>query len=400
MADSATVWAWSIEAEANIDLAERYNEQTGASIEVNKLGSNALQNRLQSAVLSGRGAPTMSQETSRRVQNYIDTEGLRNIRPWLEEDDLTDQFVDFKMDQMRGPDGGIFGIPIDTGPVTLFYRNDVAEEHGLDFEGIETYEDYMAEGEKLPDDKFLTQVARSETVDHWRLYLRQMEGNAINDDGQIVIHSEKSIAAATHINELVQSGLATVLDDWSASWFTQFKNGNIASLPAASWMSGVWKDEIPSTSGLWRNRKLPRFSNGFGGVATQQGGSAFLLPKQNETPAQRRAYDFGTFSVATEESVRHRVNQYVLFPAWKPVLETDIFSQEVEFFGGTKAYEPMAEVLTEVPIWNWTADTPEISETMNTHLTQMLNGQLQPQEAMQQAAQDVANRTGRELADL
>ena len=342
----------------------------------------------------------MSQDTSRRVQNYIDADGLLDISSWMEEDGIKSEFAGFKMEQMKGKDGGIYGVPIDTGPVTLYYRKDVADEHGLDFESIKTYEDYKAEGEKLPDDKYLTQIARSAPADHWRLYLRQMEGNAINEKGEIIIHSEKSIEAANWINDLIQSELAVLLDDWSSSWFTQFKNGTIASLPAASWMAGVWKDEIPSTSGLWRNRKLPKFSNGFGGVATQQGGSAFVIPKQNELPNQRRAYDYAKFSAAKKSSINHRVNEYTLFPAWKPALKSDAFNQSVEFFGGTKAFRTMAEVIKNVPTWNWSADTPEISETLNTHLTQMMNGKTTPKKAMQQAAKDVAERTGRKMASL
>jgi multiple sugar transport system substrate-binding protein/lactose/L-arabinose transport system substrate-binding protein len=399
MANSATLWAWSIEAEANKDLAQQYNEQTGADVQTEKLGTSTVQDRLQSSIVSGSGAPTMSQETSRRVQNYINIEGLQDITSWMEEDELVDSFVDFKMDQMRSSDGAIYGHPIDTGPVTLYYRNDIAEEHGLDFESVTNYQEYREVGDQLPDDIYLTQVARSETVDHWRLYLRQMGGNAINDDGQIVIHSEKSVVVADHLNKMIQSGIATLMNDWASSWFTAFKQGDIVSLPAASWMSGTWKDEIPSTSGLWRNRKLPKFS-GYDGVATQQGGSAYILSKQNETSAQRRAYDFAKFAAATTDAWEYRLNNYNLFPAYLPALESDAFSQDIEFFGGTKAFQTMAEVLRDVPIWNWSADTPDIAEVLNTHLQRMFNGGLTPEEAMQQAAQSAADRTNREMANL
>ena len=45
-----------------------------------------------------------------------------------------------------------------------------------------------------------------------------------------------------------------------------------------------------------------------------------------------------------------------------------------------------------------TADTPEVSQAMETELQRMINGEQSPEEAVQAAAETVAENTDRDLA--
>ena len=71
---------------------------------------------------------------------------------------------------------------------------------------------------------------------------------------------------------------------------------------------------------------------------------------------------------------------------------------ENEFLGGQRAGRMFAEVAPNIPSYRYTVDTPEVTKAINTHFSDMMDGKVSPTKAVEKAAKQVANRTGRDLA--
>jgi multiple sugar transport system substrate-binding protein/lactose/L-arabinose transport system substrate-binding protein len=91
-------------------------------------------------------------------------------------------------------------------------------------------------------------------------------------------------------------------------------------------------------------------------------------------------------------------DEYGLFPALETTYDDPVFDEELDFYDGQPARALFAEVAQDAPGYRFTADTPEVSQAIETELQRMINGEQSPEEAVQAAAETVAENTDRDLA--
>jgi multiple sugar transport system substrate-binding protein/lactose/L-arabinose transport system substrate-binding protein len=100
-------------------------------------------------------------------------------------------------------------------------------------------------------------------------------------------------------------------------------------------------------------------------------------------------------------SAEHQITmyeEYGIFPALESAYDSDAFDQQNEFLGGQEAGRMYAEIAPEIAPYRYTVDTPEVTKAVNTHFRDMMTGDKTPKEAVDAAAQQVADRTDRDLA--
>ncbi|WP_233203980.1 extracellular solute-binding protein [Halegenticoccus soli] len=399
MAAKATGWAWDVAAKS-LDLTDEPYEKRAngnADVTIEQYGHDALVDKFKSALLSGSGAPDFSILESVVAPSFIGTGGLRDLSDRISDAGLKSAFVSGKWEAITGEDGGVYALPWDIGPVGVFYRRDVYEAHGIDPSSIETWEQYVEAGRKLPDDVFMGNLPPNDLAGVWRMQFRQLGGEPFTADGAVNVHSEASVRVARHIRDLEEAGIVANMQSWSSSWFSAYGEGKIASLPAGAWMEGTLRDSLPKTSGKWGVYALPAFETG-GNRATNWGGSNLCIPKQTDDAVANRAWDYVKFALSTPEMQNEMYEKYGIFPALKAAYDADLYGAKVDFFGGQRIRRIFAELSADIPGYRFTADTPEVTEAMGTHLQRMLDGKYGPKEAVTKAAEQVAERTDRDLA--
>jgi multiple sugar transport system substrate-binding protein/lactose/L-arabinose transport system substrate-binding protein len=396
MASSVTAWSWDVAARSLDLIDEPYEEANGGDVTVEQFGRSNMKDKFKSRILSGSGAPAIATMESVDAAAWVDTGGLRDIRPWIEDAGIRDGFVSGKWGPLT-KDGATYALPWDLGPVGMFYRNDVADEHGLDLESVETWDQFIEEGEKLPDGTALINFPPNDYDGIWRMMFRQLGGLPFTDSGAVNIHSEKSLQVARQMKRAHDAGITSSVASWSSEWFNRFAEGSIAGLYGGAWIEGTLKAEIGDTSGKWRVMKPPAYESG-GNRATNWGGSNLVIADQVSDAKARRAFDYMQYALANEEMQLKMYREYGLFPAYKPAYESDAFDQGSEFLGGQAAGRMFAEIAPNIPSYTYTTDTPEITKAINSEFKKMISGDLTPKEAVDSAATQVADRTGRELA--
>lgn len=396
MASKATAWGWDVAAKALDIVDEPYEDAHGGDITVEQFGRSNMKDKFKSRILSGSGAPAMAMMESVDAAAWVDTGGLRDVSGWIEDAGIKSDFVSGKWGPLT-KDGSTYALPWDVGPVAAFYRNDVAQDHGLDMDGIETWDQFIAEGEKLPDDIAMLNLPPNDYDGIWRMMFRQLGGLPFTDSGAVNINSEKSVRVATQMKEAHDAGITSSVASWSSEWFSRAGNGSIVSILSGAWLEGTLKAELGDTSGNWRVMRPPAYDSG-GNRATNWGGSNLVIANQVSDAKARRAWDYMKFALGTKEQQVAMYKAYGLFPAYKPAYQSSAFDQGSEFLGGQAAGRMFAEIAPNIPTYNYTTDTPEITKAMNSELGRMISGDLSPQEAVDRAAQQVANRTNRDLA--
>ncbi|SFR67803.1 ABC transporter substrate-binding protein [Halogeometricum limi] len=396
MADSIEVWGWDVAAKSLDLIDEPYEEERGGDVTINQIGRADLKDKFKSTLLSGSGAPSAAMMESVDAASWVSTGGLRDVSGWLEESGVKDKFVEGKWEPLT-KDGKVYALPWDIGPVGTFYRRDVYDEHGIDAESIETWDQFIEEGKKLPDGQYMLNLPSNDYDGLWRMMYRQLGGQPFTESGAVNIASDKSVKVAQVLKRVRDSGIANDLASWSSAWFTAFGEGTTASLTAGAWMEGTLKAELPDTSGKWGVIKPPAIDEG-GPRATNWGGSNLTIPAQVDDAVARRAWDYMVYTLSNKEHQITMYNEYGIFPALETAYESDAFDAENEFLGGQQAGRLFADIAPEIPPYRYTPDTPEITKAINNHFRTMMDGKISPEKAVERAAQQVADRTGRDLA--
>lgn len=396
MADAIEVWGWDVAAKSLDLIDDPYVEANGGDVTVTQIGRADLKDKFKSTLLSGSGAPDAAMMESVDAASWVDTGGLRDISDWLDESGIEEKFVSGKWGPLQ-KDGSTYALPWDIGPVGTFYRRDVMDEYDVDPSSVETWDQYIEEGKKLPDDQYLLNLPSNDYDGLWRMMFRQLGGQPFTENGAVNINSDKSLQVARILERIRDSGVANDLASWSSGWFTAFGDGTTASLTAGAWIEGTLKAELGDTAGKWGVIKPPAIESG-GPRATNWGGSNLTIPAQVSDEKARRAWDYMAFTLGQKEHQLTMYEEYGIFPALKSAYESDTFDQPNEFLDGQEAGRLFAEISPEIPPYRYTIDTPEVTKAINTHFRDMMDGKKSPKEAIDTAAQQVADRTDRDLA--
>ncbi|MDS0300758.1 sugar ABC transporter substrate-binding protein [Halogeometricum sp. S1BR25-6] len=397
MAGSAQGWGWNIAARALQGAAETYNEEKGADVSVKEMGGDTWEQRFQTAVTSGTGAPDFSVVQNYDVTAFGSKNGLMDLTSRIDEADVRDDIVDGKW-QTVSVDGKDYALPWDIGPTGVFYKRDRYETAGIDPESLETWDDFIEAGKQMPDDVAMINIPAQDSPQLWRMLFRQLGGQPFTEDGAVSINSEESVRALQLIKDMKDAGITRRIETWSGGWFTAFSEGTLASVATAAWMDGTLRAELPDTAGNWGVYKLPAFEKG-GNRASNRGGSNMAIPSQiSDEATVNRAWDYIEYAMTTPEVQNTMLEEFGLFPSLTTAYDADIYDQELDFYDGQPVFRLFAEVAQDITPYRYTTDTPEVQDAMNTEIGRMLDGAKSPEKAAQAAAQTVADRTDREVA--
>lgn len=396
MADEIDGWGWDVAARSMALTAEEYDAEHDGTVTIEEFGREAMKDRLQTNLLSGSGAPAVAMLESIDAPSWIATGALTDLSDRIDEAGVREDFVSGKWESLTSDDA-VYALPWDIGPVAVFYRRDVYKEHGIDPDALETWEEFIEAGRQLPDEIYMLNLPENDLAGVWRYQFRQLEGEPFLESGEVNIHSETSLQVAENINAIAEAGIATNMESWSSNWFGAYGDGDIAALPAGAWMEGTLRAELPDTSGQWGVHLPPAFESG-GSRATNWGGSNLMIPDQVSDEEAERAWDYLLWTLAREEMQLLMFEEYGLFPALETTYDADVFSEGVEFFDGQPVREVYVEVAPDIPGYRFTEHTPEVTQALGTNLQRMVQDEMTPEEAVEDAARTVADNTGRDLA--
>ena len=240
------------------------NPDKKLDIEFTVLPYDDMHNKLQSALLSGQGAPDICDVEVGKFPNFLKGE------PQLETlDDVVapykDKVVKSRID-LYSKGGHVYGFDYHVGAVVAYYNDDLLSKAGIDYKTIKTWDDFKAAGEKYykATGKYMgtADTAGSTTLS---LMLGELGSDYTTTDGKPNINSPEMVKALTTLKGLQNANAIHTIDGGQPDTDpgkAAINNGDIAVVIKAFWMMSRYTQSVPDGAGKWAVAPAPTFKVG------------------------------------------------------------------------------------------------------------------------------------------
>ncbi|MBG0818864.1 ABC transporter substrate-binding protein [Planomonospora sp. ID82291] len=348
-----TFWSWVPDIDKTVALFERKYPKVKINL-VNAGQSAAHYTKLQSVVKAGSGAPDVAQLEYFALPQFALSKAVVDLNRYGAAE-TKDAFTPSAWEQVT-VNGGVYGVPQDTGPMVMFYRTDVFDRLKLD--PPKTWEEFRTVAEKIKaddPDAFVTSVDPSDAggVDSliWQAGGRPF---AIQDATTVRVNlrDEGTGRWAALWGDLAKRKLVDPAVGWNDAWWRDMASGKYAVWIAGAWAPGAIASTIPQSTGKWRAAPMPQWDPA-APAAAENGGSAVSVLTQSRNPLA--AVGFARWLNSDPEAVRSLNTASGLFPATRELLGSAEFTEaEIPVLGGQKANKVFAEASARVaPGWQY-----------------------------------------------
>lgn len=382
-------------------------EYPGIEVEFVNNHPNDITKNLALAFSAGTGAPDVAITGTGQIPKLIDLGGLADLSAQIEP--LAGDLSPAMLSQLTH-DGKIYGMPIDVGPVVLFYRRDVFKAAGLPDapeevnQLVATWDEFLAVCKTILEQTGSPCFAQNKANNYGDLLeimLWQQGRGFYDDSGNLTVDSPETVATLEQLGKFWEAGVVSDNLEWTDGWYADLNSpldGDvkpIATMPIAAWLGGFLKSWIaPETAGNWGVVELPAFTPD-GARAANLGGSAAVIPAQSQN--QAAAWAFVQYVIGSEES---QVKQLVvgdIFPALTSTYSNPVFMESDSFYGGQAARQVFATAAANMPKANiYGPHYFFMHETVATAVQKYATGQADAAAALAEAAEAIRAETGME----
>jgi multiple sugar transport system substrate-binding protein len=337
------VWAWEPTLDKVVEEFEA--EYPNVNVEMANVGTgNDHYVALQNAISAGSGVPDVTQMEYYALPQFSIGESLADLAPFgASELDAT---------YSPGPWGAVtdgdavYGLPMDSGPMALFYNAKTFEEAGVEVPA--TWDEFADAAKKIHDHDPNTYITSDSGDPGFATsMIWQAGGHPFQVDGTNVtvdLADEGSAKWSDMWQRLIDDGLLSDVPGWSDEWFQGLGNGEIAALVTGAWMPANLESAAAPASGDWRVAPMPQWTEGANETA-ENGGSALSITEASEKKAL--AYGFLEYANAGDGVATRLAGGN--FPATVADLNDEEFlAVESEYFGGQKINEVLSASATGV----------------------------------------------------
>ncbi len=338
-ATELTFWTWVPDIAQEVALFEK--KYPAVKVKVVNAGQGGPEyTKLRTVLQAGTGAPDVAQIEFQYIPTFTITDSLLDLRPYGAAA-LKDKFVDWTWAQVSGPNGEVWAIPQDTGPLGMLYRKDIFDQYGI--QAPTTWDEFAAAARKLHaanPEVYLTNFSSSQPA-AWHGLLWQAGGRPYVMSGKstIAIHvndaTSKKLAA--YWGGLAKEGVVGTEPDFTDPWFAALNSGKYATWLTAAWGPVFLSGSAKSTSGKWRAAPLPQW-DASKPQSGNWGGSTSAVIKSTKNPIA--AAVFAQFLNTDPDSAKLLATKQFLFPATKALLADPAYVGDTPaFYGGQKVNE-------------------------------------------------------------
>jgi multiple sugar transport system substrate-binding protein len=344
-----TVWAW----DGTIKDVVAGFEKKYPNVKVNLVNAGTGDKQytaLQNAVAAGNGVPDVAQIEYYAVLQFALAKSLANISGYGASG-LKSDFTPGPWNAVT-PTGGVYGLPLDSGPMALFYNKEVFDKYKIALPT--TWTEYVEAARKLHKaNPKVYMTGDTGDAGFTTSMIWQAGGRPFTVDGTNVtinLADPGSSKFATTWQSMITEKLVASIPPWTDQWFKALGDGTIASLPTGAWMPGNLVSGAAAGSGKWRVAPMPQWDTGASASAENGGSSLGVMDKSAN---KALAYAFVKYA-SVDEGKDIRIKGGA-FPSTTSDLTSPAFlSTPFPYFGGQKANEIFAKSAQDVvPGWSY-----------------------------------------------
>ena len=349
--NTLTVWTWdpNFNIYAIEKAAEIYaKDHEGFKVEVEEIQSDDIETRITTAVQAGdlSTLPDIFLMQDNSFQKYV------SFYPDVFTE-LTDKGIDYSQFSeakvaYSTVDGKNYGVPFDNGAVVNCVRTDILEEAGFtvdDFTDI-TWSDYMEKAKVVLEKTGVPMLtAQAGSPDQVMEMLQSCGASLFTEDGSVNIADNEELKEVVDIyTQMVKDGTLVEVTDWD-QYVASLNNGTAVSAMNGCWiMASVTAKE--DQSGKWAITNMPKLDKAANATNySNNGGSSWAISSNCKDVDLAADFLNSTFAGSTE--LYDDIIQKGALATWAPAGESDVYNQEVEFWGGDKVYAKIVDYATK-----------------------------------------------------
>lgn len=387
-----TVWSWDVALAHMEAQAERFQEKY-PDVEFNfeEMGTSQVYQKMTTCLQSGIGLPDIVSLEGSQMAKF----GEKFPGKFEEFTDMInkDEFFPNKIAECT-VDDKIIAYPWDSGPVGMFYRTDLFEEAGIKAEDIVTWDDLIEAGKQMKEKTGVDMICLAETQSDglYRMLMMSLGGFYFDEEGNPQVNSEESIKALEMCKKLYDAGITFNDASWD-DMMAGMTSDKFACLAEAVWMVGSIKDAAPDQAGKWACMPLPKFEEGQEALGASNGGSVLAVPSASENA--EAAKEFVKFCMEDVDANVEGFQNYGLYPSYLPALESEVFQEGDEYFGGQKIFDMFTEIGKTVPAVNYTSNYAETGDMSKNTVTKVLLEGADPTEVLNDEQKEMESKFGK-----
>ncbi|MFC0265559.1 ABC transporter substrate-binding protein [Alloscardovia macacae] len=353
-----TVWAWDSTIPRTVKGFEAANPNIKVKI-VNAGTSKDEYTALSNAMQAGSGAPDMAQIEYYALPEYVTRGYMQNVA-----DNGAKDFGDFYTPGTWASvslNGGVYGLPMDSGPMAWFYNKEVFDKAGVDPTQVKSWDEFYEAAKKIrATGSYITSDSGDAGFFDSMTWQNGAKPFDTSSDGKTVTINltgdDKVKGFVDWWQKLISEDLIdTKTAGWTDDWNKGLDNGSIASLLIGAWMPYNLLSGAPNGDGKWRVTQMPTSDGQPAG--SESGGSSLGIIKSDDKAKVDAAYKYLEYVTHNKEGIATRVEAGA-FPADNNTLNspdflnvtsiTDADGKAHEYFGGQKFNEELATAAKNV----------------------------------------------------
>ncbi|MFJ9249156.1 ABC transporter substrate-binding protein [Streptomyces sp. NPDC101776] len=196
--------------------------------------------------------------------------------------------VQYKLDSNTS-DGRLVGIPWDTDPGLLYYREDILSAAKVDPSQLTSYDALLDAAREIKGRDAKARPIPLEQdpnlATQWLMMLvNQQQGTGLVDaKGKLTLDTDAFRTALTWIKKVADEGLGARSKFAGTAQIAQADGGTVSLVPWAIWYNFLVQGTFKKSTGHWRVGQLPAWTPG-GARSGVMGGSSFVIPAKAAEP--------------------------------------------------------------------------------------------------------------------
>lgn len=387
-----TIWSWDVALAHLEEWAEKFQEENpDVSFNFEEMGVDQVYQKMTTCLQSGIGLPDIVSIEGEQMAKF----GEKFPGKFEEFTDMInpDDFFPIKLSECT-VDGKVIAYPWDSGPCGMFYRSDLFEQAGIKAEDIVTWDDFIEAGKVLKDKTGADMLCMAESRNDTTYRLLMMEGGGFyfDKDGNTQVNSEASIQAMETCKKMYDAGITFNNSSWD-DMVAGMGADKFACIADAVWMVGSIKDAVPDQDGKWAVMPLPKFQADSESQGASNGGSVLAVPSASKSAEAAKA--FVKYVMEDVDANVEGFQNYGLYPSYLKALESDVFKEGDEFFGGQKIFDLFTEIGKTVPQVNYTANFAEALEMSKNSMAKVMLNNGDPTEVLNAEQEEMKAKFGK-----